>query len=104
MKKLSELPAKVHPPENPQPIAWTVGKILPLLMLLAKRQDQLFFRHLELERHVLKMNAGFVLTSFEQASIFKAETHGLIADIDSLFHQVELWKDADTKPAPEKPE
>lgn len=99
--KLSDLPEKEHPPETPQPIAWTVGKILPVLMLLAKRQDQLFFHHLELERHILKMNAGFVLTSFEQAALFKMETHNLIADLNSLSHHVDLWKPIDNQTAPD---
>jgi hypothetical protein len=95
-----KLTPKTHTPEDPQPIAWTVAKFIPLLMLLAQRQDKLFFKTLELERIIHKINAGFVLTSFEQASLFKAETHSLIAGIDALIHQVDLW-DACNKPTPE---
>lgn len=99
-----KLTPKQNTPEDPQPIAWTVGQMLPVLMLLAKRQDQLFFMHTALERHQLNIDAGFVLTSFEQAALFKKETHELIAGINALFNQVELWKSLDTKNAHAKPE
>ena len=95
-----KLTPKTHTPEDPQPIAWTVAKFIPLLMLLAQRQDKLFSKTSELERRIHKINAGFVLTPFEQIALFKLETHSLIAGIDALIHQVEMW-DACDKPKPE---
>ena len=81
---------KPQTPEEPEPIARTVEKSLALLVQITDRQDQLFFGMLNLERHVQKIDAGFVLTSFGQAVSFKVQTHAMFEGINDLIDTFKL--------------
>jgi len=83
---------KTHPPEAPEPSDTTLEKFFTLIMQIVKRQDDQFFESLRLERIIRNIDAGFVLTSFEQASIFKAQTHAMIEDLNGMVATLELRK------------
>lgn len=95
-----KLPPKPNKPPLMKSIYCICEKFINLLMLLAKRQDQHFMALLKIERHLHKIDAGFVVTSFHQAALEKVETHAMIEDINDLIEQFKLHESRD-QPTPE---
>jgi hypothetical protein len=99
-----KLTPKINTPPQLKSISCLCDKFINVQMLIVKRQDQEYFWRLELERHIHKINAGFVLTTFEQASLEKMETHAMIADINDMIEQFKLHEARDQSTPENTPE